>query len=41
MSSQPFPNNTGVIMLTAYREHVAERAAKGIPPKPLSPEQVT
>ncbi|TGG95530.1 bifunctional aconitate hydratase 2/2-methylisocitrate dehydratase [Natronospirillum operosum] len=28
-------------MLTAYREHVAERAAKGIPPKPLSPEQVT
>ncbi|WP_054113347.1 bifunctional aconitate hydratase 2/2-methylisocitrate dehydratase [Marinagarivorans algicola] len=27
-------------MLEAYREHVAERAAQGIPPKPLSPEQV-
>lgn len=27
-------------MLEAYREHVAERAALGIPPKPLSPEQV-
>ncbi|MGX5913263.1 bifunctional aconitate hydratase 2/2-methylisocitrate dehydratase [Aliidiomarina sp. Khilg15.8] len=28
-------------MLQQYREHVAERAAEGIPPKPLSPEQVT
>ncbi len=27
-------------MLDAYREHVAERAAKNIPPAPLSPEQV-
>ncbi|MEP5766538.1 MAG: bifunctional aconitate hydratase 2/2-methylisocitrate dehydratase [Halieaceae bacterium] len=27
-------------MLEAYREHVAERAAQGIPPKPLSAEQV-
>lgn len=27
-------------MLEAYRAHVAERAAQGIPPKPLSPEQV-
>ncbi|MEE4660733.1 MAG: bifunctional aconitate hydratase 2/2-methylisocitrate dehydratase [Halieaceae bacterium] len=27
-------------MLEAYREHVAERAALGIPPKPLDPEQV-
>lgn len=27
-------------MLEVYREHVAERAALGIPPKPLSPEQV-
>lgn len=27
-------------MLEAYREHVAERAALGIPPKPLSAEQV-
>ena len=27
-------------MLEAYRKHVAERAALGIPPKPLSPEQV-
>ncbi|WP_372777675.1 bifunctional aconitate hydratase 2/2-methylisocitrate dehydratase [Litorivivens sp.] len=27
-------------MLEAYREHVAERAALGIPPKPLNPEQV-
>lgn len=28
-------------MLDAYREHVAEREAQGIPPKPLSPEQVS
>ncbi len=27
-------------MLEAYREHVEERATQGIPPKPLSPEQV-
>ena len=27
-------------MLESYREHVAERAAQGIPPKPLNPEQV-
>ena len=27
-------------MLEAYRQHVAERAAQGIPPKPLSPNQV-
>ena len=27
-------------MLEAYREHEAERAAQGIPAKPLSPEQV-
>ena len=27
-------------MLEAYRQHVAERAAQDIPPKPLSPEQV-
>ncbi|WP_396586933.1 bifunctional aconitate hydratase 2/2-methylisocitrate dehydratase [Bermanella sp. R86510] len=27
-------------MLQAYREHVAERAALNIPPKPLNPEQV-
>ena len=27
-------------MLEAYREHVAERAAMNIPPKPLSPQQV-
>jgi aconitate hydratase 2/2-methylisocitrate dehydratase len=27
-------------VLEAYRNHVAERAALGIPPKPLSPEQV-
>jgi len=26
------------IVLEAYREHVAERAAQGIPPKPLNPE---
>jgi len=26
-------------VLEAYREHVAERAALGIPPKPLNPEQ--
>ena len=26
-------------MLEAYRQHVAERAAEGVPPKPLSPEQ--
>ena len=27
-------------MLEAYRQHVEERATQGIPPKPLSPEQV-
>lgn len=27
-------------MLEAYRQHVAERAAEGIPPKPLTAEQV-
>ncbi len=27
-------------MLEAYRDHVAERAAMNIPPKPLSPQQV-
>ncbi len=27
-------------MLEAYRKHVAERAAEGVVPKPLSPEQV-
>ncbi|GAB3011320.1 bifunctional aconitate hydratase 2/2-methylisocitrate dehydratase [Bowmanella dokdonensis] len=27
-------------MLEAYRQHVAERAAEGVPPKPLSAEQV-
>ncbi|MDY0007793.1 MAG: aconitate hydratase B, partial [Spongiibacteraceae bacterium] len=26
-------------MLEAYRDHVAERAAQGIPPKPLTAEQ--
>jgi len=28
-------------VLNAYREHVAERAAQGIPPKPLNAEQVS
>ena len=28
-------------MLVEYRKHVAERAAEGIPPNPLNPEQVT
>ena len=27
-------------MLEAYRKHVADRAAEGIPPKPLNAEQV-
>lgn len=27
-------------MLEAYRKHVEERAAQGVPPKPLNPEQV-
>ena len=27
-------------MLDAYRQHVSERAALGIPPTPLSPAQV-
>ena len=27
-------------MLEAYRQHVAERAEQGVPPKPLNPEQV-
>ena len=26
-------------MLEAYRKHVEERAAEGVPPKPLDPEQ--
>ena len=26
-------------MLNAYRDHVAERAAQGLPPLPLNPEQ--
>ncbi|MCV6622777.1 MAG: bifunctional aconitate hydratase 2/2-methylisocitrate dehydratase [Cellvibrionaceae bacterium] len=26
-------------MLEAYRKHIAERAAQGVPPKPLNPEQ--
>src|SRR5690606_34067017 len=30
---------TGPPMLSSYRQHVAERAALGIPPLPLSPEQ--
>ena len=28
-------------MLEAYKKHVEERAAEGVPPKPLTPEQVT
>ena len=28
-------------MLEAYRQHVAERAKQGVPPKPLNPEQVS
>ncbi|MCV6625203.1 MAG: aconitate hydratase B, partial [Cellvibrionaceae bacterium] len=28
-------------MLEAYRKHVEERAAEGVPPKPLNPEQVS
>ncbi len=28
-------------MLEAYRQHVSERASEGVPPKPLSAEQVT
>jgi len=27
-------------MLQAYRDHIAERAAQGIPPKPLDAQQV-
>ena len=27
-------------MLEAYRQHVEERAAEGVPPKPLTAEQV-
>jgi aconitate hydratase 2/2-methylisocitrate dehydratase len=33
------PNQEKPAMLQAYRDHVAERASLGIPPKPLSPEQ--
>jgi aconitate hydratase 2/2-methylisocitrate dehydratase len=29
----------GHIVLEAYRKHVEERAAEGVPPKPLDPEQ--
>ncbi len=28
-------------MLESYRQHVAERAALGIPPLPLTPQQAT
>ncbi|AWL12893.1 Aconitate hydratase [Saliniradius amylolyticus] len=28
------------VVLEAYRKHVEERAAEGVPPKPLNPEQV-
>jgi aconitase (EC 4.2.1.3) len=31
----------GHIVLEAYRKHVEERAAQGIPPKPLDPEQTS
>lgn len=31
----------GEIVLEAYRKHVEERAAEGVPPKPLDPEQTT
>ena len=27
-------------MLTAYRQHTAERASEGVPPLPLTAEQV-
>nr|WP_202410320.1 bifunctional aconitate hydratase 2/2-methylisocitrate dehydratase [Pseudomaricurvus sp. HS19] len=37
MSPTHFEDNT---VLEAYRQHVAERAADNIPPKPLTPEQV-
>ncbi len=33
--------NEGRCVLEAYRKHVEERAAEGVPPKPLSAEQVT
>ncbi|MCH1602469.1 MAG: hypothetical protein L7S57_06440, partial [Luminiphilus sp.] len=29
-----------ISVLEAYRDHVADRAAMNIPPKPLSPQQV-
>jgi aconitate hydratase 2/2-methylisocitrate dehydratase len=37
MPSSPLERNT---MLEAYRQHVAERAAQGIPPLPLNAQQV-
>ena len=33
-------NERSPTVLEAYREHVAERASKNIPPKPLGAEQV-
>jgi aconitate hydratase 2/2-methylisocitrate dehydratase len=37
----PFsPEKGKLLMLEAYRQHVAERAAQNIPPTPLSPAQV-
>ncbi len=33
-------NQEDNVVLEAYRQHVAERAAEGIPPKPLNAEQV-
>ncbi len=35
-----FKTNEETIVLEAYRKHVAERAVEGIPPKPLTAEQV-
>jgi aconitate hydratase 2/2-methylisocitrate dehydratase len=37
---QPMPNRKENTVLEAYRQHEAERAAQGIPAKPLTAEQV-
>ncbi len=38
-AQQPNYTDEGYTVLEAYRKHVEERAALGIPPKPLDPEQ--
>ena len=40
MKESPLYANKGKVLLDAYRQHLEERKAEGIVPKPLSAEQV-